>query len=105
MSKVDETLISDVSQENEEEIFIGRMIQEELKNQERTVTWLARKLNCDRTNIYDIFKRHSIDSELLLRVCVVLNVNFFDYYVRQVDAKINEHLLTHFKQQTTPSQS
>lgn len=105
MSKVDETLISDVSQENEEEIFIGRMIQEELKNQERTVTWLARKLNCDRTNIYDIFKRHSIDSELLLRVCVVLNVNFFDYYVRLVDAKINEHLLTHFKQQTTPSQS
>lgn len=37
---------------------IGTMIKEELERQERTVSWLARKLNCDRSNIYRLFQKH-----------------------------------------------
>lgn len=62
------------------EIHIGSLIKEELKRQERTITWLAHKLYCDRSNVYDIFRRKSIDTDLLLRISQVLNHDFFQYY-------------------------
>lgn len=58
------------------QIFIGKSIEYELRNQERSVVWLARKLNCNRTNIYKIFNRSTIDTELLLRISNVLQRNF-----------------------------
>lgn len=42
-----------------------------------TVVWFARQLNCDRRNIYNIFSRQSIDTELLFRISKILNHNFF----------------------------
>ena len=56
---------------------IGTMIKEELERQERTVSWLARKLNCDRSNVYRLFQKHSIDTVLLQRLSVILNRDFF----------------------------
>lgn len=62
-------------------LHIGSLIKEELMRQERTISWLARKLYCDRSNVYHIFKRESIDTELLLRICLILGRNFFLLYV------------------------
>lgn len=62
------------------EIHIGQEIKKELQVQERSIAWFARKLYCDRSNIYDIFRRRSIDTDLLLRICVILNCNFFEFY-------------------------
>ena len=56
---------------------IGTMIREELERQERTVAWLARKLNCDRSNVYRLFQKHSIDTALLQRLSVILGRDFF----------------------------
>ncbi|MBQ8602870.1 MAG: XRE family transcriptional regulator [Bacteroides sp.] len=71
-------------------IHIGKIIEEELRSQERSVTWLAEKLYCDRTNVYKIFKKRSLDAELLLRVSHILHINLFlyysDEYVRVEDA-------------------
>ena len=61
-------------------IHIGKLIEEELRRQERTVSWFARKLFCDRTNVYDIFQRKSIDTELLLRISRILDYDFFQHY-------------------------
>lgn len=58
-------------------IHIGQLVKMELERQERTPTWLARKINCDRTNIYRIFERESIDTALLSRISTALNRNFF----------------------------
>ena len=58
-------------------IHIGNLIQEELKRQERTPTWLARKINCERANIYYIFKQSSINTDLLERISVALGIDFF----------------------------
>lgn len=58
-------------------IHIGQLIKMELEAQERTPTWLAKKINCDRTNIYRIFDRGSIDTALLSRISMALNRNFF----------------------------
>lgn len=61
-------------------IHIGNLIEKEFRRQERSVSWLAKKLYCERTNIYDIFKRQSIDTEMLLRISEVLHHDFFQYY-------------------------
>lgn len=61
-------------------LHIGDLIREELKRQERTVSWFARKLCCDRSNVYKLFNRVTIDTELLLRISKILNCDFFEMY-------------------------
>ena len=56
---------------------IGQLIKEELERQERTVAWFARKLSCDRSNVYRLFQKHSIDTALLRRISLILNRDFF----------------------------
>ena len=73
---------------DENAIFIGSVIQQELKNQERTVSWLARKLDCDRTNVYNIFRRQDIDTELLMRISVILHRDFFSIFSKEAKRKI-----------------
>ena len=58
-------------------LHIGQMVEAELRRQERTVSWLARQLCCDRRNVYDIFSRPSIDTTLLLRISSALRHDFF----------------------------
>ena len=61
-------------------IHIGQLIEAELTRQEHTISWFAKKLCCDRTNVYSIFKRQSIDTELLLRISTTLHYDFFALY-------------------------
>ena len=35
-------------------VHIGTLIKEELRRQGRSVAWFARKLCCERTNVYSI---------------------------------------------------
>lgn len=63
-------------------LHIGRCIKEEMRRQERQVSWLARKLCCDRTNIYKLYDRPSIDTALLLRISQALRHDFFLDYSR-----------------------
>ena len=61
-------------------LHIGQLIADELCKQERSRAWLAKKINCERSNIYDIVKRESIDTQLLMKISVALNHDFFKYY-------------------------
>lgn len=70
-------------------IHIGKEIQDELCRQGRGVTWFARQLCCDRTNVYNIFKREGIDTILLQRISVVLNRNFFALYCQAWEVRNN----------------
>lgn len=58
-------------------LHIGKIIEAELRAQERSVTWFARQLHCDRRNVYDIFDRVSIDTQLLMRISCILGRDFF----------------------------
>lgn len=66
-------------------IHIGSIIESELKRQERSVAWLSRKLYCDRSTIYAIFKRQSINTEVLLQISRIMAVNFFKYYIDELN--------------------
>lgn len=72
-------------------IHIGKLIEEELHNQERSVTWFAGKLCCDRTNIYKIFRKQNIDTDQLLRISQILNKDFFLLYSKEVKKKMYTH--------------
>ena len=63
-----------------EDIHFGHLIQAELKAQGRTVTWFAKAIHCDRTNVYKIFNKPSLDGDLLLRISLSMHFNFFQYY-------------------------
>lgn len=65
-------------------VNIGPEIKQELARQGRSVSWFARKLCCERSNVYSIFKRKSIDTDLLLRISRILNRNFFREYDNEI---------------------
>ena len=65
-------------------IHIGSLIEQELRRQDRSVTWLAGELHCDRTNVYKVFKKKSIDTKLLEDISVILQHNFFLDYAEDV---------------------
>jgi hypothetical protein len=69
-------------------MIIGEQIKKELQRQERTVAWFARQLHCNRQNVYDIFKRNNIDTELLLRISLILNTNFFSFFSNEFKKRI-----------------
>ena len=56
---------------------------EELRRQRRSVSWFARELYCDRTNVYKLFRKESIDTLLLFRISTVLSHDFFKYYTEE----------------------
>jgi plasmid maintenance system antidote protein VapI len=58
---------------------IGLLIREKLKENGQSVTWLARKLCYERNNIYRIFKKKTIDTELLAKISILLNYDFFSH--------------------------
>ncbi|MGM9831192.1 MAG: hypothetical protein ACI3Z5_04145 [Paludibacteraceae bacterium] len=57
-------------------IHVGNLVKEELRRQERTVAWFARRISTVRPNVYDIFRRENIDVQLLVRISIVLNHDF-----------------------------
>ena len=61
-------------------IHIGRIIKQTLDESKISITDFAKKINKERSNVYDIFKRESIDTDLLIKISRALDHNFFSYY-------------------------
>lgn len=56
---------------------IGKRIREVLDEQCCNACWLAEQIPCERSNVYNIFKRESIGVDLLFRISEVLRHDFF----------------------------
>lgn len=56
-------------------MHIGQLIKQEMDKQGKTVSWLARELSYCRTNVYKIYDKKSIDTDLLLRISIRVYVN------------------------------
>lgn len=63
---------------------IGKKIKEVWRQSRMKGTEFAKAIDRDRQVIYDIFKRESIDTELLSSISKVLNYNFFSHYSREI---------------------
>lgn len=56
---------------------IGQLIKERIDAQNLKVTEFARMIGTERSNVYDIFERESIDTGLLKKIGQVLHYDFF----------------------------
>ena len=61
----------------ERKIHIGSMIRHELRAQGRSVAWLSRTICLERSTIYKLFERDSIDIKMLMHLSVLLKHDFF----------------------------
>lgn len=48
-----------------------------MQKQERSISWMARKLGCDRAKVYRILEKNSIDTYMLAQISRLLSHNFF----------------------------
>ena len=58
-------------------IDIGTLIKEEIEKQDRTISWLARKLNRNRAAVYRLLRKNSIDTQTLSEISRLLRRDFF----------------------------
>jgi len=68
----------------ETDMKIGEKVKDELFRQGHSAMWLAEQLHCERTNVYDISKRNDMGVELLRRISMVLNHDFFSDLSKEV---------------------
>ena len=66
-------------------LHIGQLIKTVFERSGMTVSDFARQLNCERTNVYTIFKRRTIDVELLVNISKILEYNFFEDVLKETD--------------------
>lgn len=70
------------------ELHIGEEIKEQLKIQERSIAWLARKIYCDPSNLCKQLNCPHLHSDLLYRISIALDVDFFAHYSQHVSEDI-----------------
>ncbi len=71
-------------------MHIGQKLKEKLRQDGKSVVWLARELGCHRTNIYNLFEKHSIDTQLLMRISTIMRYNFFDLLSDETNDRIDK---------------
>lgn len=74
----------------DEKIHIGKLIQKKMEEDGRSARWLAKKIHCDRSNIYRIFQRQHIDVEQLILICVQLEIDLFAKYSEYIHKQIHQ---------------
>lgn len=69
-------------------IHIGSIIKQKVIESTMTIKEFADKINCDRTTVYDIFKRKSLDVERMIKISQVLNYDFINEIYLKKPSKI-----------------
>jgi transcriptional regulator with XRE-family HTH domain len=62
-------------------INIGRIIKDTLKSRNMSIAEFAESINCTERNVYKIFNKPSIDTEMLRKINQVLGKNLFVNYI------------------------
>ena len=68
-------------------MHIGKKIRTVVRSQGRSVSWLAAQIPCDRSNIYNIYKRDTIDVKLLMRLSDILGHNFLQDLLDEMETE------------------
>jgi transcriptional regulator with XRE-family HTH domain len=59
-------------------IHIGQLIKEKVTEKRLSQEALGKMINTTKQNVGNIYKRRSIDTQLLLKLCAVLEYDFFE---------------------------
>ena len=61
-----------------DKIHIGDSIRKVLAEKEKSVSWLAQNIPCDRSNLYRMLRKQNLDLYTLRRVSKLLEYNFLE---------------------------
>ena len=79
-------------------VHIGEKIKKRAEELKIGTTELGRLINTSKQNVYGIYKRASIDAQLLYEVSKALRMNFFQHYesaeIAKFDSRENKELDT-----------
>ncbi len=73
-----------------DDFHIGKLIKAELMHQGRSITWLASQVDCSRENLYKVFRRKWIYTDLLFQISEALDYDFFKLCSNYYQAKKRE---------------
>lgn len=84
------------------EIHIGEHIKSIVERHDMSVSDFAKRINKSRVNVYSIFNRNSIDTQLLQVISEVLDYDFFALFSKSNNAVIKrlnelEEEISHLK--------
>jgi len=68
------------------DFHVGHIIKAVFDEQGRTVKWFAEKMHCNRTNIYKMFEKPHLNSDIIARASQALGHDFFF----DISQKMNE---------------
>jgi transcriptional regulator with XRE-family HTH domain len=68
-------------------IHIGQLIKEKVTEKRLSQEALGKMINTTKQNVGNIYKRRSIDTQLLLKLCTVLEFDFFDAFYTEEPLK------------------
>jgi plasmid maintenance system antidote protein VapI len=66
-------------------LHIGKLIKQKFDESGITKVAFAQKLNCGRNNIYLIFDKNSINTQLLYQISTILHFDFFSAYSAELN--------------------
>jgi len=64
-------------EKTKQEIHIGSLIKAKVVEQNFSEAELSKMLHCHPSNVYDMYKRKCINTDLLWKFSIILNYNFF----------------------------
>lgn len=76
---------------------IGEKVRQRAKELRIGPTELGKMINTSKQNVYGIFRRKSLDTELLRKLSKALNYDFFQYYINDSLTFIGEGSPTYGK--------
>lgn len=65
-------------------IHIGRIIKDELEKQGISKTQFAELLHTHRSNVYKVFEHSYINTDLLYRISLILDIDFFAFFSEEL---------------------
>lgn len=65
-------------------IYIGLIIKEELRRQNKNNRWLAEQLSVNIRTVNKIFLKEIIDTEQLFQISYILKVDLFEHYSKEL---------------------
>jgi lambda repressor-like predicted transcriptional regulator len=73
-----------------QQFHIGNLIKEKLKEKERSIAWLARKMSYDRSDLCKMLQYPNIPIERLRQISQALEYDFFKHYSNDLQGDIKK---------------
>ncbi|MNJ84799.1 hypothetical protein D3C87_22590 [compost metagenome] len=68
-----------------EDVHIGEEIKRVFNEKGLRMATFSKRINMTRENVYNIFNRKTIDTGLLLSICIELEFDFFSIYTNRIN--------------------